>query len=337
MNAESGVGLKLPYDESVKGLREALKSLPIVGAPLVEFNRTFVRPPLDSLSERSMASQRGIQLEYGKKVISLISGPRELRIRREVRDLVRFCISSFDYLFDSVKPVDWFGRLLVDFSTPRFHEVTGYDLHPVMFSALSEPVVTSLQYIESLDIQDGETILDAGAYSGLSAFMFREAVGSHGRVIAIEADPRNFETLEMNYSLYRKIRGRELVAVNAALWHSKGNIDFSSEGDMTSNAFAVSQRGGRGGKLVNVPSFTLSNLIEDLEIETIDSMKLDIEGAELLALSDREFFLNHHPKIIFEAFGREGTQACIELLESYGYSSKVIKQIGVSDSLVLCT
>lgn len=314
-----------------------MKSLPVVGEPLVQFNRSFVRPPLDLLGEKRMAQKKGIQLEYGKKVISLISHDRELRIRREVRDLVRFCIDSFDYLFDSVKPVDWFGRSLVDFSTPRFHQVIGYDLHPVMFSALAEPVVTSLQYIESLEIVEGETILDVGAYSGLSAFMFCEAVGSDGNVVAIEADPRNYETLKINSGLYKRTTNQDITVINAALWSSKGDIDFSSEGDMTSNAFSVSQKGGRGGTIVSVPSVTLSSLIEDLELETVDAIKLDIEGAELLALSDKEFFKFHHPRVIFEAFGVESTRSCIELLESYGYSSKEVDQTGVSESLILCT
>jgi hypothetical protein len=88
----------------------------------------------------------------------------------------------------------------------------------------------------------------------------------------------------------------------------------------------------------HVPSSTLSDLAERFELNDVAFIKADIEGAELAAFSDKRFFQDHHPRIIFEAVTQKdfGPQHVIDELEQYGYRCRIRDQVGARTPLVEC-
>jgi FkbM family methyltransferase len=148
--------------------------------------------------------------------------------------------------------------------------------------------LTFLQGIEEIFINEiykfrssNETplILDCGANIGLSVIYFKSLYPG-SRVIAFEPDRTIFKALEQNIAAFN-LRGVELH--NEAIWTSAGEIDFAIEG-------AYSGRIPKPGdsNFVSVKTVPLKQLLA----QSVDFLKLDIEGAE----SD---VISHCPDLFF--------------------------------------
>ena len=129
-------------------------------------------------------------------------------------------------------------------------------------------------------LREGMTVLDVGANIGLYAIVAARHVGSSGAVIACEPDPVNFSVLERNVSanalsnvhLYQYALADRSGTVTLHLSYSnKGHHTLTPTelGDFTESAEVRAQTGDA--------------LIADLH-RTVNVIKLDIEGAEPLAL-----------------------------------------------------
>ena len=180
--------------------------------------------------------------------------------------------NHFDHYFSAVIPLEISGLSLVDYSTPRIHEVVGYDSHPIMFPSLAEPIVTTKQYLDFAGLHDGSVVLDLGAYSGLTSIVFDQAVGNSGRVVSVEADPLNIRCIKTNFNLYKKITGRRIELVEAAVWKDNDGISFSAEGNMGSSA--VGHVGAYRGQTVRVQTLTLGKIVEQFDLQRVTFHKM---------------------------------------------------------------
>ena len=117
------------------------------------------------------------------------------------------------------------------------------------------------------------TIVDAGANIGIASVYFAHAYPG-ATIIAIEPEPSNFEVLAKNVRAYPSI-----IPVHAALWKCDGEISISqpdpSTGAAGNWAFAVHE--GSGTK---VRAITMQTLMNEVQMSSIDLLKVDIEGAE---------------------------------------------------------
>ncbi len=86
------------------------------------------------------APQYGIDVRMGADSIDFMRGNDIVRIAMRHLIYGRDIIRSFDYYFSAVTPYVKFGKNIVDYAAPRFHEVVGYDLHPVFFASFCEPL-----------------------------------------------------------------------------------------------------------------------------------------------------------------------------------------------------
>lgn len=117
----------------------------------------------------------------------------------------------------------------------------------------------------------GCVVLDVGANVGIYTLL---AAKRGARVFAVEADPRNVEVLRRHV----RINGFDdrVTIIHMAAAEKKGAVSlYRSRGNSGhSNLF-------EGVDSVLVPS----NTIDSLKLPAIDVCKMDIEGAELMALS----------------------------------------------------
>ena len=94
------------------------------------------------------------------------------------------------------------------------------------------------------------------------------------RAIAIEPEPSNFAVLVRNTRPYPSI-----VPVHAALWSRDGEIGIGAPGRSRDargkDAFVTCE-----GAEVRVRAVTLQTLMREMQIGSVDVLKMDIEGAE---------------------------------------------------------
>lgn len=124
------------------------------------------------------------------------------------------------------------------------------------------------------------TIIDAGANIGLTAVFFATKY-PNSKIIAVEAEASNFKMLQRNVAAYPNV-----LPIHAALWSHDGEIAVGQP-DSKSGAggeWAFVTHEGEGDK---VRAITMRTLMNESEIETVDLVKMDIEGAE------KEVFKSH--------------------------------------------
>lgn len=265
------------------------------------------------------------------------SGDKCIRISRKHLIYLGDVLNSFDYYYSAVEPIQVGEKRVVDYSTPRFHKVIGFELFPVMFSSFAEPIVTTNQYLDFAGLKKGSVVLDLGAYSGLTSMLFDKLVGPNGRVIAVDADSNNIQAIMNNFGYYQTITGRRIELLEGAVWkHNKG-IFFSVEGNM--GASAIEYVGRERGNIRHVQTFTLNSIASRFDLKSVDFIKCDIEGAESVIFNDPEFFENIRPRIIIEPHivdGKLTVATCVEQLTPFGYKFKEIEQHGVQLPLLEC-
>ena len=135
-------------------------------------------------------------------------------------------------------------------------------------------------------------IIDGGANIGLSVLYLKKAYPS-SRIVAFEADPGVFKTLEANV---REAGHNDVDLVNKALWTNEGTIEFLVEG-ADAGRIGREPSGGLSNR-ISVPTVRLREYLE----EPVDFLKLDIEGAETAVLLDcedrlgnvRSLFVEYH-------------------------------------------
>ncbi len=172
-------------------------------------------------------------------------------------------------------------------------------------------------------IRNGSIVFDLGGHVGFYTLLSSELVGPSGKVFVFEPVPRNIlylkEHLRLNYV-------NNVTVVEAAVTDKDGWMLFD-EGEGSSMGHL-----SLNGKL-QVKTVVLDNLISNGDIPTPDYMKIDIEGAEFLALSGAKSMLEKsHPSIFLATHGNAVHQECCRLLQSLGYHLQPIDGMNLEQS-----
>jgi FkbM family methyltransferase len=123
---------------------------------------------------------------------------------------------------------------------------------------------------------EGETIVDVGAGTGWETLFFSRSVGGSGRVISIEAHPTTFRCLS---KMCEKNRLENVTLVQAAVMDQEGEVQLSdSDGHEANGIVGV-------GSGIRVAGMTLDYIFRSQGLSRVDLLKMNIEGAERLALS----------------------------------------------------
>lgn len=289
------------------------------------------------------ASRRGITVcENGDAIdVKRMSDRKLIRIGRRNAVYLVDMINSFDYFFGSAMPVRIRTRGdaydMVDFSTPRLHQVFGFDDFPVLCPSLTEPFPTTEQYLEFAALEPGGIVIDLGSYSALTSIAFAKAVGPAGKVLALEPDPLNFSAAEVNIAANRRVNGLDNIILHpAAVSAREGVLQLSSEGAMGSAL--TSLVGSYRGDTVDVPCETLQGLADRFDLPRVDFIKMDIEGSELSVILESGAFLGHYrPRVIIEPHiidGKLTAEPITAFLATLGYRCAVIEQSGLALPLI---
>jgi FkbM family methyltransferase len=198
----------------------------------------------------------------------------------------------------------------------------------VYFTGLYEPQETLL--LKSL-LSPGDTFVDVGAHWGYFSFLAAQRVGSGGRVLSIEADPRIFETLARNVEL----NGLSWVKVSHfAVGAGEGEVLLSGYSETQDN-WGTSKvvNSAQGEEIFHVPSRALDSFLDEAGIGQVQLVKMDIEGAEVFALEGmtqgmkvrryQRILLELHPAQIREL--GQSPEQLLQQVSSAGYDAYVIQ------------
>ena len=119
-------------------------------------------------------------------------------------------------------------------------------------------------------------IIDAGANIGCASVWFASRFPD-ARIVAVEPDPGNCALLERNLAPWGQVR-----TVRAAVWPRKAWLTIENPGD---EPWAYRVREAGPGEAA-FPAVSIGELLAESGAETIDILKLDVEGAERDILAD---------------------------------------------------
>lgn len=148
------------------------------------------------------------------------------------------------------------------------------------------------------DIQPGDVVLDCGANVGVFA---RAALKAGARtVVAIEPAPENIECLRRNFA--QEIEAGSVIVYPKGVWHKDAFLTLHVDPrNSAANSFLIQREGSHA--IEKVPLTTIDALVEELQLDRVDFIKMDIEGAELNALQGaRKSIARFHPRMALSVY-----------------------------------
>lgn len=238
-----------------------------------------------------------------------------------------------------VRSLEFANRRFQDEEIPEDIELTALDGFSIYTAALDpsvgkhvragvyEPEVAALF---RRFLKPGMTVLDVGANIGFFTMLAASIVGPTGYVLAVEPNPRNVRLLEGS----RRANGFGQVAV--AYTAAGAETGLLALNTSHSNGTTSAVDGGLGALMAAqiVPCFPLTSMVPTGR--RIDFVKIDVEGAEYLALSGARDLLSRDRPVIVSEFspgqltGLSGVsgEAYLEFIVSLGYRLAAVQKQG---------
>ena len=113
------------------------------------------------------------------------------------------------------------------------------------------------------EVKEDATIFDIGAWKGDTAYFFSKKCSNKARIYAFEPDDYAFQILE---KIKEKYKLNNVITKNILLSNAEKEIDFIS---MIENTPTIKKN-----------AITIDKFVEENNIEKIDYIKMDVEGAE---------------------------------------------------------
>jgi FkbM family methyltransferase len=136
-------------------------------------------------------------------------------------------------------------------------------------------------------------IVDAGAHIGTFTISVSKIIGERGKVIAIEPEGNSFGQLTKNLEL-NKIKN--VIPINIGLSDFNGNKDFFITKESACSSF-ISNPDQQIVDKTSVKVKSLDSLLQEINIDKIDFLKIDTEGAELEILKGAQQSIIGSPEI----------------------------------------
>ena len=143
-------------------------------------------------------------------------------------------------------------------------------------------------------IKNGDVVLDIGANIGYYTLIFAKLVGNSGKVFAFEPEPENFKILQKNIKI-----------------NEYANVFLEQKAVSNNNeklTLYISDKAGRHSiyklkkyvKSIDIESVTIDNYLKKNNIEKINFVKIDVEGAELNVLQGIQNLLDKNIILLIE-------------------------------------
>lgn len=140
------------------------------------------------------------------------------------------------------------------------------------------------------NLKPGQTAIDIGANVGLYTLLFARQVGPCGRVVAFEPGPLSFGLLKANVEVNRY---RNVTVENMAVTNRKGSVDLFVCLDGESDNRITGAQGNREKRPVACTSIDRYWP----RGQSVDYIKIDVQGAEPLVIDGMKRVLTDNPDV----------------------------------------
>ena len=168
-------------------------------------------------------------------------------------------------------------------------------------------------------LPEGGVMLDVGAHIGYDSLKASVKVGPSGRVVAFEPNPNTLPTLRDNISASG---AHNVIVQPIACTDSEQTLTLfdATPGGNSGSSSLSQQNAGPLTRSYTVRGRPIDDVLGELGLTRVDVVKIDVEGAELVALRGAAQSLKRfHPKLIVEVVPRQlanmGTS--VEEVESF--------------------
>jgi len=192
-------------------------------------------------------------------------------------------------------------------------------------------------------LKPGDTFFDIGANIGYYSLNASQFVGDGGSVHSFEPIPANFARLQ-HYIERNHIQN--IHPNQVAVGETEGSLTLHYGDENQGNSgWASVVPSDRRKKSIVVPTITIDNYVQQNNIARVKLIKLDIEGAELLALSGMQKLLasSDAPDLLVEVnpffFTKQGkdSRTLTEWLATHGYTLHLIDEQTTFDPSTIAT
>lgn len=121
-------------------------------------------------------------------------------------------------------------------------------------------------------LANNAVVIDIGANIGVSVAFFK-CLYPDAQIYAYEPDPTNYARLTTLKSTFEDIHPN-----NIAVWSKNDHITFFSDSARGSSSSIVQRKTSQ--RKIDVVSKSFDQLLEEIPAESIDLLKIDVEGAE---------------------------------------------------------
>lgn len=146
-------------------------------------------------------------------------------------------------------------------------------VHTLRYAAVRDTVVDIWEHAYAPG--PGDVVVDVGAGIGTETVVFSKQVGPTGRVVAVEAHPATCEALRRTVA---RSGLSNVTVVNVAVADREGELLISDHASHIGNSMVGVDEG------VLVAAKRLDTLAAELGLSRVDYLKMNIEGAEALAI-----------------------------------------------------
>ena len=174
----------------------------------------------------------------------------------------------------------------------------------------------------------GDIVVDIGAGIGEDAILFSKEIGNQGRILSVEAHPTTFRLLKATCR-YNQLSNT--TPVHRALMDKAGTVYIENRTGYKGNAITLV--GGDASPFA-VSACSLDELCAEHHIEHISFLKMNIEGAERLAIQGMRRMIQYTNSICIACHDFLGAQnesyrtkaTVVDFLRSNGFSIALREQ-----------
>jgi FkbM family methyltransferase len=175
-----------------------------------------------------------------------------------------------------------------------FYEIFWSDMYNIPESLLAAPL----------------NIIDLGANVGFTTMYFALKYPD-AKIISLEPSKMNFVVLQKNIALQKNVK-----ALNAAVWFESKQIPFMEAANAYNSRIAETDTEHSH----TIEAYNVEDILSKENIDTIDLLKIDIEGAEKDILQKNQDWLNKVKNIIIEIHEPYSFSDLQEDLAKYGFT-----------------
>lgn len=157
----------------------------------------------------------------------------------------------------------------------------------------------------SIHVTSGDIVIDCGAHIG--GFTRVALLAGAKLVVAVEPERANIAAFRRNFP--EALKTGRVILVEKGVWDRSGTMPLhvSSVGD--SHSVAIQQNSGKD-QVIQLT--TIDDLVKNLNLPRVDFIKMDIEGAELNALTgSKQALKKWRPRLAVSSYHQKGDPAAI--------------------------